>query len=199
MFCIVCGSWTCHVFSSQSFSLQEEGELKIENVHLLQCSNHIDEPRLFSISESIVLVFFSFNRTSNTTHYLRFWWILLVFALTRLTAESRANPLMLHHNTTHNVSRAAASACSASRSRCCASVRTRWPDIYISTYYLYLSTIVRPGEGGWAAGCDVRVVPQVQGQVPWRVQTPRRVSQRGHQDTSSCYLHSSNMGATIKR
>ena len=192
MFCIVCGSWTCHVFSSQSFSLQEEGELNIENVHLLQCSNQIDEPRLFSISESIVLVFFSFNRTSNTTHYLRFWWILLVFALTRLTAEAE----LIHwcYTTTLRImSRAAASACSASRSLCCASARTRWPDIYISTYYLYLSTIVRLGEGWWAAGRDVRVVPQVQGQVPWRVQTPRRVSQRGHQDTSSCYSHSSNI------
>ena len=95
--------------------------------------------KIDSIWESIVLVFFSFNRTSNTTHYLRFWWILLVFALTRLTAESsKANPLMLHHNTTHNVSRAAASACSASRSRCCASARTRWPDIYISTWYLVI-------------------------------------------------------------
>ena len=137
MFCIVCGSWTCHVFSSQSFSLQEEGEMKIEKVHLLQCSNHIDEPRLFSISESIVLVFFSFNRTSNTTHYLRFWWILLVFALTRLTAEAE----LIHwcYTTTLRImSRAAASACSASRSRCCASVRTRWPDIYISTWHLVI-------------------------------------------------------------
>ena len=49
------------------------------------------------------------------------------------------------------------------------------------------------GEGGWAAGRDVRVVPQVQGQVPWRVQTPRRVS---HQDTSSCYSQPSNWELT---